>query len=316
MPLVLETSWTGRRVSVRRAVDRTPEGAIRFGDVVGDLLHLDHRTAVIDTRRGPVEVSLSSIALARLAPPSTADELALEAVAAQGWRPAESSALGGWLLRASGGFTGRGNSVLPLKVPGRPLAQALDEARAWYSARGLPLQIQVPAEARRLLDAELAELGWSASPDVHVMAARLDMLAAVDAMETTVAETPADAWFARYRDGAGASTEARSLLTRHDRAGFATIRRDGAVVAIGRGAVDDGWLGVTAVEVAVAYRRQGLARAVMGALWAWGQAHGAQRSYLQVSSDNAAAVDLYRSLGYWIHHDYRYRLDPASAEDR
>ncbi|MDT4971040.1 MAG: N-acetylglutamate synthase, partial [Pseudonocardiales bacterium] len=81
--------------------------------------------------------------------------------------------------------------------------------------------------------------------------------------------------------------------------------------AIGRGALDDEWLGVTAVEVAPGLRRQGLASVVMQALWIWGTAAGAQRSYVQVSSDNAAAVALYERLGYWRHHDYRYRTDPS-----
>ena len=88
--------------------------------------------------------------------------------------------------------------------------------------------------------------------------------------------------------------------------------RDGdRVVAIGRATIDDGWLGVTAVEVDPALRRSGLARAVMAALFEWGRARGATRSYLQVSADNAAAVALYERLGYWVHHDYRYRTEPT-----
>ena len=127
MPLVLEPSWLGRRVSVRRALDDTsgdpvPPGRVRFGDVVGDLVGLvglagRAQTAVIETRQGPVEVAVERIAMARLVPPSTADELALEAVAARGLRAAEQHRLGGWLLRANSGFTSRANSVLPLRSP-------------------------------------------------------------------------------------------------------------------------------------------------------------------------------------------------------
>lgn len=315
MPLVLQTGWQGRRVTVRRAVDRTPDGVLRFGDVVGDLLRLDDRTAVIDTRHGPVEVPLASVALARLAHPSTADQLALEAVTAKGWRPAETGAIGGWVLRASGGFTGRGNSVLPLRAPGLPLADALERARAWYTQRGLPLRIQVPAEARRLLDAELAENGWAAEPDVQVMAARLDQLPAAATTSVELAARPDAGWLGRYRDGAGSSPAARALLVRHESVGFAVIRSGEEAIAIGRGAVDDGWLGVTAVEVAAEHRRSGLARAVMSALCEWGRVHGATRSYLQVSADNQPAVALYTALGYWTHHCYRYRLDPMTGRE-
>lgn len=314
MPNVLERRWVGRRVTVRRVVGRGADGRVVFGDVVGDLVRLDAERALIDTRHGPVEVAVDTIEIGKPAPPSTADELALEAVAASGWRPAETGHLGGWLLRADGGFTARANSVLPLRAPGLPLDEALDQARQWYAERGLPLRFAVPTEGRRLLDAELGERGWPAGPDVHVMAARLDQLPHLVPTEVTVTITdlPDDAWLARYRGGAGATPVGRALLTRHDTLAFASVRRGDDTVAIGRGSVDERWLGITAVEVDPAVRRTGVARAVMAALWAWGRDHGAERSYLQVGSDNAAAVGLYRALGYWVHHDYRYRSDPTA----
>jgi GNAT superfamily N-acetyltransferase len=283
-----------------------------FGDVVGDLVHLDASNAVIDTRHGPVGVPVDTVAIARPAPPSTADELALETVAAAGWRAAETAHIGGWLLRATGGFTGRANSVLPLRAPGLALDEALRRASAWYGERGLPLKLLVPTEARRLLDAELAERGWPADHDVHVMAARLDQVQAVSRPDVTVtiAAEPDERWFERYRDGAGASAVGRALLTRHDAAGFASVRDGDRVVAIGRATIDDGWLGVTAVEVDAALRRSGLAATIMAALWQWGRTRGAARSYLQVSADNTEAVGLYDKLGYWVHHDYRYRTEP------
>jgi N-acetylglutamate synthase len=304
----------GRRVTVRRVVDRSADGRVFFGDVVGDLVDLTDDTALIHGRFGVVEVQLAHIAAAKLAWPSTADELALEAVAARGWRPEQTGAVGGWLLRAASGFTGRANSVLPLRAPGLPLEDALAAARDWYRERGLPLRLQVPMQARRLLDAGLAERGWPADPDVHVLAARLDAVMQMpsgDAPSVDIVSAPGPEWFVRYRDGAGATEAARALLTRHDRVGFASITLGGDVVAIGRGALDDEWLGVTAVEVAPGLRRRGLAGVVVQALWIWGSAAGAQRSYVQVSSDNPAAVALYERLGYWRHHDYRYRQEPA-----
>lgn len=319
MPLVMERSWLGRRVTVRRAVDHAGAGAARYSDVVGDLVALDAETAVVDTRRGPVEVPLAEVAIAKLVPASTADELALEAVAAAGWRAAETGNVGGWLLRASGGFTSRANSVLPLRAPGMPLEDALAAVTDWYRERGLPLRLQLPTEARRLLDADLGERGWPASEDVDVLTARLDLVAEVEpSAPVEVADTPDEAWLARYRDGAALGSAAgRELLVRHDRVAFAAVRADGETVAVGRGVVDTAsgaapgpWLGVSCVEVDPARRRTGLATAVMAALWRWGRANGATRSYLQVASSNAPAQALYEGLGYRRHHAYRYRYLP------
>lgn len=270
---------------------------------------------MIDTRSGPVEVALDSVTIAKPAPPSTADELALEAVAAAGWRAAEIGHVGGWVLRATAGFTGRANSVLPLRAPGLQLDDALREAGSWYAARALPVRLLVPTEGRRLLDAGLGERGWLPSPDVHTMAGRLDQMRAAprDDVRVVITDAPDDGWFGRYRGGAGVGEAGRALLTRHDAAGFAAIRDGRNVSAIGRCTIDDGWLGVTAVEVDPALRRSGLAETVMAALWRWGADRSTVRSYLQVSSDNVAAVGLYRKLGYWVHHDYRYRTAPEAG---
>jgi N-acetylglutamate synthase len=314
MPLVLEPSWVGRRVSIRRVVDHDSAGRVGFADVVGDLVGLGTDRAVVDTRHGLVEVPLDAVAIARLAPPSTADELALEGVAALGLRPADTEELGGWTLRADHGFTRRANSVLPLRRPGMPLDEALGIAHDWYAARDLPLRLQLPVEGRRLLDAELGERGWPADDYVHVFAGRLSALhaAPVDVPPVDVADLPSEGWLTLYRGGHGLTDTGRALLTRHNCAGFATVEMDGHPVAVGRGAVDGEWLGVMAVEVDPAYRRQGLAGAVMSALWRWGAAHGAVRSYLQVSADNGPAVALYEKLGYWVHHDYHYRTEPQA----
>jgi GNAT superfamily N-acetyltransferase len=247
-------------------------------------------------------------------PPSTADELALEEIAAQGLRAAERQDMSGWLLRADHGFTHRANSVLPLRRPPMPLAEALERAGQWYAARGLALQLHLPVEARRLLDAELAELGWPAKVPTYLLVGRIEALQAgpVPTSAVSVADAPDDEWLTLYRGGAGLAAPARALLTRHDRAAFASVRMDGRTVAVARGAVDDGWLGVMAVEVDPGYRRQGLAATVMAALWGWGAARGAVRSYVQVEVANGAAVPLYTKLGYAIHHEYHYRCAPAS----
>jgi GNAT superfamily N-acetyltransferase len=311
MPFVLDASWVGRRVSVRRVVDRAPDGRLLLGDVVGDLLELDGQDAVIDTRAGRLEVPIALVTIARLVPPSTAAELALDAVGARGLRPAETEELGGWLLRADHGFTDRANSALPLRQTGLPLDEAIERAHDWYAERGLPLRIHLAYESRRLLDAELGERGWTSEPPVHVMAGRIDQLAVPSPVEPVeVATEPDAAWLDLYRGGQGVTPTGRALLTRHDRAAYASLRIGGRTVAVGRGAVDDGWLGVMAVEVEPEFRRRGRAGAVMSALVQWGASQGAARSYLQVLASNAAAVTLYEKLGYWVHHDYHYRRRP------
>jgi N-acetylglutamate synthase len=308
MPLVVEPDWVGRRIVVRHAVDRDESGRLLFADVVGDLLELTPDTATVAASAGPVQVPLSHIAVAKVVEPSAAEILALSAVSSRGWRAAETADVGGWLLRANHDVTKRANSALPLRRPSTSLSDTLDTARGWYAARGLPLRVQTPLHARRLLDAELAERGWRASHETLVLALRIPT--APDATGVHIVSEPDDAWMARFRDGT-TPPGMRALLTRHERVGFAEIRRDGVPVAIGRGSVDDNWLGITAVEVAPEQRRQGLATAIIHALWRWGvDVHAARDTYLEVETHNDPAIMLYRSLGYWEHHGYRYRTEP------
>jgi N-acetylglutamate synthase len=307
MPLVLDASWVGHRVVVRRRVLDDP---VRYADVVGDLLVLTGEAAVLDTRGGEVRVPLAAVAVAKLAAPSSADILTLEAVAERGWRAAERVELDGWVLRADQGFTGRANSALPLRAPHRPLAEQLAAARDWYHARGLPLRLQLPLPARRMFDLAVADRGFPADVDVRVLTARLAGVDLDGVVE--LAADPSPEWLARYNyRGSTLPPSARALLVRHPRVAFASIRRSGDLLAIARGAVDQGWLGVTAVEVDPSARRQGLASALTRSLSTWAvRSHDATRGYLQVSSDNAAALALYAGLGYRHHHDYRYRTEP------
>lgn len=89
----------------------------------------------------------------------------LEAVAALGWRAPEEERLGGWLLRAAGGFTGRANSALAIGDPGMPLVAATAGVRRWCADRSLPAVIAVPypagQPARSPLDRYLAACGWT-----------------------------------------------------------------------------------------------------------------------------------------------------------
>lgn len=301
----------GRRVTVRRVVGRDTEGRLQFADTVGDLVGLDDSRAVVEGRSGPVEIARALVVAARPVVASTADELALQAVAAENLRAADTEPLGGWLLRADGGFTRRANSVLPLRQPGMPVTQALHQVQEWYAARGLPALIQVPLEGRRLLDADLGERGWAAEAQTQLLVARLDMLAtAGPPIPVRLDADPDEAWLRAYRDGEGLTERGRALLSRHDRVRFASVRIDGEVVAVGRGAVDDSWLGVMAVAVDPAHRRHGLASSVMAALWQWGRDEGATRSFVQVLAENGPAVQLYDGLGYHVHHEYHYRRAP------
>jgi GNAT superfamily N-acetyltransferase len=286
-----------------------------LSDVVGELASLTPTTAVVAGRHGLVTVDRAAIVAARVVAPHRRQILELERVARRGWRAAEVVDLDGWLLHADRGWTGRANSVLPLVTPHRPLPELLVEAGRFYAERGLPLQVQLPLPARGLLDAELAGRCWTVERPTTMLTAPIDAAPGSGSDEPVeLAPAPSAAWLAGYHYRGGSLPEhAVRLLTRHDRVGFASLGRDGSVAGIARGTVDEGWLGVTAVEVAPEHRRSGVASTLMRALQDWGRRQGATACYLQVDEGNSGALALYQQLGFIAHHRYHYRIAPAAS---
>jgi len=245
----------------------------------------------------------------------------LEEVAALGWRGTEEDRLGGWLLRAAGGFTGRANSALAVGDPGLPLAAAAAAVRRWYAVRDLPTMISVAYPCgrprRSTLDRFLADQGWAVrSGAATVMTAPAAAVAASAPPGQPPVDFdagPDDAWLARYhyRGQQHLPPAARQVLRSAPWQAFGSVREDGVTLAIGRVAVARGWAGLTAIEVDPGHRRRGLARALTAALAAQAAAHGARWVYLQVEDGNAAARALYHRIGFADHHGYHYRVAPT-----
>ena len=315
----------GRRITVRRLVGAGGDHPV-FTDAVGVLESTQDNKIVLRLRSGKtVTFGRDSVVAARVVPVRglqlTGREL--EGIAAAGWRGLSTTRLGDWLLREAGGFTGRANSALLLGDPGMALPAAVAHVSAWYQARDLPPKFQVPLPDSGQADQWLAHNGWAAVDEVRVLVADIEHLLRAGPPTVgpgrllTVDPRPDDTWLQAYHyRGGHLPDHARQVIENGDRLGFASVRSAaGDVLAIARGSVDRRWLGVTAVEVAPSHRRQGLAQAVLVALARWADALGAHSCYLQVSVDNTAALELYRSAGFVDHHRYHYRVLPPRDLD-
>ena len=273
------------------------------------------------------------------------DIATLDAAAARTWRGTEEAPLGGWLLRAGEGFTGRANSALTAGDPGLPLPEAAARVRRWYTARGLTPMASVSYPAgqpdRNPVDRFLAGQGWRLrdEAEVIVMTRPAAGPAAPPAPRAAGAppaerwpsppirfdDQPGDDWLALYhfRGQPDLPPIARTIMTSAPWQAFASVRDGDRTVAIGRVAGTGAspgpargthWAGLTAIEVAPDYRRRGLAAAITSALVAQAAERGADRVYLQVEDDNEPALALYHRLGFTVHHGYHYRIAPAEPQ--
>lgn len=246
----------------------------------------------------------------------------LERAAARHWRGTEEDWLGGWLLRAAEGFTGRANSVLPLGDPGLPFDDALAAVTRWYRARGLPAMIVVPLPLNgdspaHQLDNQLSERSWATRPrPAFVMVASLAAVPPAGELpagaEFRVDAEPDREWFDFCAQRRHQPPVLRRLLMSAPSQAFTSIRMraTGELLAIGRLSVADGWAGITAVEVSPARRRAGLGTALTRGICAEAASRGAVQVFLQVETGNTPATSLYERCGFRYSHRYHYRVAP------
>ncbi|HVK21207.1 MAG TPA: GNAT family N-acetyltransferase [Actinokineospora sp.] len=228
--------------------------------------------------------------------------MTLESLCADAWPSQVDKPLGGWRLRANGGYTGRANSALTLGDPGVPVESALRTVEAFAAGEGIRpcahVVVGSPAESA------IAAAGWRVNLD-HPKGAESSVLVSASPAGGQAAEVsvvPPEGWFSLVVGGAPTPAQ-HHVLTSGPRVGYAWAERDGRLVGAARGCVVGSVLHVSVVEVATDFRRQGIARTLLAALDEWAES---ELRVLQVAVHNEPALGLYTGLGYRESHRYRY----------
>jgi ribosomal protein S18 acetylase RimI-like enzyme len=297
-------------------------------DALGEIEAVDAATVSVRTRRGLETIDRALVVAAKQVPPRPARRGAphlaisthdLEAIMVEGLAPLERGELGGWLLRAADGFTGRANSVLPLGDPGVSLSEAVDYCQSWYDQRGLPPLFSLFGPAGFAagddpLGADLLARGYQQVKSTAVLTAATGELppelphlgGAQVLLESTPSPVWWDAWAAARSHPDAERATARAVMTGSPDQLFARLEVGGAVIGLGRIVFAQGWAGVFALHVGPQHRRSGAALQLMGALGEASRSRGIRSLYLQVLKANAPALSLYERLGFATHHEYSY----------
>lgn len=342
VPASFDAVHIGARVVVRWRLD-VPDHADTdvpsMTDAVGELLARTARDVTVATRRGPVVIARDRIVAAKEIPPKPsrrgAAHLAisipdLQRVMGPSWGALEREHLGEWELRASQGFTQRGNSVLPIGDPGVPLDVAVDHIEDWYAVRGLPPRVSLGGPvgfevAADPLGAELLTRGWTVAGLTFSLTAATEIVAAADPGGPVVRVSGDfdDAWLEAYRLSRRVVPDATAGVLRGSpshlfgsialgggmaqQLGISTPgSRDPRPVAIGRLGIAHGWAGLGALWTDPALRGRGLGAHLTTRLAAAAGQDGIRLMHLQVEADNAAAIRLYERLGFDRHSSYAY----------
>ncbi|MGH1562039.1 GNAT family N-acetyltransferase [Mumia sp. DW29H23] len=326
----------GQRVVVRSIVpgERGPSGGPALTDVIGRLLAHDGTTLRIQRRDGSeVEVDVAGVVAAKAVPQGperirprpamdhTPEELAR--ICTRGWPPRVSTELGAWTLRASGGFTGRANSVAVHGDPGTSFVDALERVEAFYAAHDLPAKAQVIDEtpwAARFSDAGWVGIGGTHDHAVVQVADLADVLARPLApppgpeVALRIEETLTESWLeaAERITSDVPQADVRHVLGSPPVVGFARVEGDAGIEAVARMVVTGEWAGLSSVHTLPHARRRGHAARLLEATARWASERGADKVYLQTMLHNAPALALYGRYGFVTHHTYRYVTPPPA----
>lgn len=324
----------GRRVVVRSRVpgERGPSGGPAYTDVVGRLLSYDGSTLRIQRRDGrEAYVPAADVVAAKPVPEGSArvrtrpamdyspEELAR--ICTRGWPPRITQDLGEWTLRASGGFTGRANSVAVHGDPGTDLPTALAQVEGFYRAQGLPAKAQVIDQTP--WPGRFADAGWVGTGGTHDHAVVL-VAAARAVLETSrtgrqdgeatvrIDETLTEPWMAAAERVTAdvPLDDVRHVLASPPVVGFAVVEGDSGIEAVARIVVTGEWAGLSSVHTLPQARRRGHAARLLEACTRWAWDRGADKVYLQTMRHSRAALALYEGYTFEVHHTYRY-LSPA-----
>ena len=299
----------GARVSIRF---HDPEGGFR--DLVG---YLESENTLRNRHGELIEFDREKIAvykvieeithLAGHGAPLSLRIQELENVLTTTWPPLTQELFGKWLLRTSGKFTMRANSVLPRgKAPYGQPPQEIDESIAHviahYEKAGLVPTFAIPLPMYQELDSKLFDNGWIEKVRAHVMVADIAHRDLSKSQFTvSISESFDDEWLSLQEDHGVAD------LMRAYPALYASVFDGEKLIGVGRTSHADGWSALSRVFVEPNYRGQGVSKLVVNALLGASFEAGIKKSVLQVDSKNTIAIHLYSSLGFSFHHEYVYR---------
>ena len=239
--------------------------------------------------------------------------LQLEQAFLSAWPAAETHSDGGWLWRYADGYTKRANSAQSMDPSDEDDAETrIMRYVAWAGARGVKPTFRVTPLAGEKIITALNRLHWQPFEQSVVMA-----------MPVGAAFTPKHAfrlfeatdpdWYQVQADMSGYGAETvialRDILSRIATPATGILVYDGngepAAAALTN---NSGGIGVYLnVVVREDLRGQGFGRSVMQAALNWSRSAGANWAAIQVVSENTAAVQLYRSLGFEEVYRYHYR---------
>ena len=221
----------------------------------------------------------------------------------------------GWLLRFSEGVTCRANSVSVIRPSQEDPAAKVAHCEAFYAKQGLPAVFKL-TDADAELSAFLEKAGYRIVTPTDVMILDLDGADLPQDTDGCMFSAEPSAWlpacfaFEELSDPHRKDVLRRIFSRVLADTVYCTLLYGGRPAACASGVLEQGYMLLQNVVVDPAQRGSGQGEKLCRAMLAKAKELGARYVYLQVVQSNAAAMNLYRGLGFRKVYTYWYMKQP------
>jgi GNAT superfamily N-acetyltransferase len=245
----------------------------------------------------------------------------IEEASLNAWPALQQILLDGWILRFSNGYTRRANSVNPLFISTLDVHKKVETCEGFYEEKGLPPIFRItPFSTPPDLDQVLASRHYDKSDLTLVLYLDLEQWKPSPASGQLREESLND-WMNVFCQLSGYSPDERqthwrilqAILARRY---LASLVVSGQAVSCGMGVLERSFLGLFDIVTDPQHRNQGFGTALVFSILRRAQESGARHAYLQVTSRNIPARQLYAKLGFQEAYRYWYRVPKNQEKER
>jgi len=241
----------------------------------------------------------------------TIEDLSLNA-----WPSHQMQVYDGWILRFSHFYTHRTNSVEELGLSILPLDEKIPYCEKIYARWHTPCIFKITPLSNPSLDSILESRGYHIEHITDVMTLDLDniIIEETHTKAVHIEKEISSNWIQTLFRLKNTTNETHRKIVPSMYAAIpkdviaAIITYEGTPIATGLGILDRDYIGIYAIHVDEAFRRQGYAKAIVSSLLKEGKKAGASKAYLQVVSHNNSAKHLYRKIGFRKLYSYWFRV--------
>ncbi|MCK5130274.1 MAG: GNAT family N-acetyltransferase [Clostridiales bacterium] len=219
----------------------------------------------------------------------------------------------GWVLRFAEGYTKRANSINPIYDSKIKLEKKLGICEQIFSSKNLkPVFKITPNSCPDYLDKALSEQNYQIIDETSVQTLALGSLSGSDLNETETKFNLEDEWLDLFSRLNSVNEKNKLIYNKMLKSivpinYYSSLSTDGKKIACGRVVIENDFAGLFDITVDNDYRNRGYGTQLVKNMLCIAVNNGAKHAYLQVTTDNDSAYNLYNKLGFEEVYKYHYR---------